>query len=67
MPFGTKSSSLIIKGGLKIKGCKIEVLLYHLNYNLPKIAPHWTDVLLKFKISAVLLLAVNMVNACTCH
>ena len=28
MLFGTKSSSLIIKGGLKIEGCKIEGLLY---------------------------------------
>ncbi len=28
LPFGTKSSSLIIKGGLKIEGCKIEGLLY---------------------------------------
>ncbi len=28
MPFGTKSSGLIIKGGLKIEGCKIEGLLY---------------------------------------
>ncbi len=26
--FGTKSSSLIIKGGLKMEGCKIEGLLY---------------------------------------
>ena len=28
MPFGTKSTCLIIKGGLKIGGCKIEGLLY---------------------------------------
>ena len=28
LPFGTKSSGLIIKGGLKIEGCKIEGLLY---------------------------------------
>ncbi len=28
MTFGTKSSGLIIKGGLKIEGCKIEGLLY---------------------------------------
>ncbi len=27
-PFGTKSSGLIIKGGLKIEGCKIEGPLY---------------------------------------
>ena len=27
LPFGTKSSGLIIKGGLKIEGCKIEGLL----------------------------------------
>ncbi len=25
-PFGTKASSLIIKGGLKIEGCKVEGL-----------------------------------------
>ncbi len=31
MPFGTKSSSLIIEGGLKIEGCKIEGLLYRNN------------------------------------
>ncbi len=28
LPFWTKSSSLIVKGGLKIEGCKIEELLY---------------------------------------
>ncbi len=28
MLFGTKSSGLIIKDGLKIEGCKIEGLLY---------------------------------------
>ncbi len=28
LPFGTKSSGLIIKGGPKIEGCKIEGLLY---------------------------------------
>ncbi len=28
LPFETKSSGLIIKGGLKIEGCKIEGLLY---------------------------------------
>ncbi len=28
LPFRTKSRSLIIKGGLKIEGCKIEGLLY---------------------------------------
>ncbi len=28
LPFGTKSSGLIIKGGLKIEGCKLEGLLY---------------------------------------
>ncbi len=28
LPFGTISSGLIIKGGLKIEGCKIEGLLY---------------------------------------
>ncbi len=32
MPFGTKSSGLIIKGGLKIEGCKIEGLLYMNKY-----------------------------------
>ncbi len=28
LTFGTKLSSLIMKGGLKIEGCKIEGLLY---------------------------------------
>ncbi len=28
LPFGTQSSGHIIKGGLKIEGCKIEGLLY---------------------------------------
>ncbi len=28
LPFGTKSSDFIIKGGLKIEGCEIEGLLY---------------------------------------
>ncbi len=32
LPFGTKSSGLIIKGGPKIEGCKIEGLLYVHNY-----------------------------------
>ncbi len=35
LPFGTKSSGLIIKGGLKIEGCKTEGLSYvvgELNY-----------------------------------
>ncbi len=32
LPFGTKSSGLTIKGGLKIEGCKIEGLLYWCMY-----------------------------------
>ncbi len=28
LPFGTKSSDLIIKGGPKLEGCKIEGLLW---------------------------------------
>ena len=28
LTFGNKSNGLIIKGGLKIEGCKIEGLLY---------------------------------------
>ena len=34
MRFGTKSSGLLIKGGLKIEGCKIKVLLYILEKEL---------------------------------
>ncbi len=36
--FGAKSSGLIIKGGLKIKGCKIEGPLYIFTYHH---FPHW--------------------------
>ena len=33
--FGTKSSGVIMKGGLKIKACKIEGLLYNCMYRGP--------------------------------
>ena len=39
LPFETKSSGLIIKGGLKIEGCKIEGLLYHLFFSAMEIGP----------------------------
>ncbi len=37
MAYGTKPSGLIIKGGLKIEGCKVEGLLYSSSQNICKI------------------------------